>query len=111
MHTPRGKIVAYLLLILVGRVPTLPNFLPAEALSRLPASFAQSRITLGLDLRGGSHLVLEVDSAKLQEKALQSLADDLARELTAAGLPEAGIRAEAGEIGRASCRERVCQYG
>src|SRR3546814_3141033 len=69
MHTPRWKIVAYLLLILVGLVPTLPNFLPAEALSRLPASFAQSRITLGLDLRGGSHLVLEVDSAKLQEKA------------------------------------------
>src|SRR3546814_14686762 len=94
MHTPRWKIVAYLLLILVGLVPTVPNFLPAEALSRLPASFAQSRITLGLDLRGGSHLVLEVDSAKLQEKALQRLADELARE----------------QIGRASCRERVCKY-
>ncbi|ASY55155.1 protein-export membrane protein SecD [Sinorhizobium sp. CCBAU 05631] len=38
-------------------------------------------VTLGLDLRGGSHLVLEVDGAGLQKARLNSLLDDTRRVL------------------------------
>lgn len=92
MYTPRWKILTYLVLILVGLVSVLPNVLPKDILSNLPTSFEQIRITLGLDLRGGSHLVLEVDSAKFLHEGLQNLADDLRRELRTGGLANVSIR-------------------
>lgn len=40
---------------------TLPTFLSPEARSHLPATLQEMTLNLGLDLRGGSHLLLEVD--------------------------------------------------
>ena len=90
MFTPRWKLATYLVLILIGAGATLPNLLPADLLARLPEGMARSHITLGLDLRGGSHLVLEVDSARYLQKRLQGLSDDLKKE---AGRPGVGFHA------------------
>ncbi len=55
-------------------------FLPSTPLSaKLPQWWHQSvpKISLGLDLRGGSHLVMEVETAKAVEASVDNIAADL----------------------------------
>ncbi len=53
------------LIILLGLLSALPNVLPDSALEKLPQWYADNQLTLGLDLRGGSHLLLEVDTRNI----------------------------------------------
>ena len=55
---------------LLGALLCLPNFLPQPA-----AWVPWPRVHLGLDLRGGSYLLLEVDMATVVKERLESLAD------------------------------------
>ncbi len=66
------------LTILFGILAALPNLFTAEQLARLPNVLPKQQVTLGLDLRGGSHLVLEVDAASLIRERLQILASKAA---------------------------------
>ncbi len=71
------KVIAYILITLAVVLPVAFNFLTPAQIDMLPGWVAKARITLGLDLRGGSHLVLEVDSKAFIEERLQILADDM----------------------------------
>src|SRR5690606_3372906 len=51
---------------------TLPNLLPRSA---IPSWLPARQISLGLDLRGGSYLLLEVDLNAVIKERLESLAD------------------------------------
>ncbi len=59
---PPWKIAAILLVCLVGFLTALPTFLGDEEVAALPDVLPKKQITLGLDLRGGSHMLLEVDT-------------------------------------------------
>src|SRR5512134_1024213 len=72
-------IVAFLLLSAVYMTPTLISKLPSWWSGFLP----KDKIHLGLDLQGGSHLVMEVDTPKAIEGALDLIATDLEDSLTA----------------------------
>jgi len=59
----------------------LPNLLPSGVLDKLPAWYQQSRINLGLDLRGGAHFLLEVDLRSVLNERLTNLSDSARGEL------------------------------
>src|SRR5215510_13345769 len=59
----------------------LPNLLPAGVLDHLPTWYQQSRINLGLDLRGGAHFLLEADLRSVLNERLTNLSDSLRGEL------------------------------
>ncbi len=69
--------------LMVGSIvyltPTLVRPLPAG----WPSFFPQEPIQLGLDLQGGIHLILQVEVDKAVETALDGIANDLRRELSA----------------------------
>jgi SecD/SecF fusion protein len=70
------KLVVYGLIILVGSVIALPNaFTPAQ-LSEWPSWLPTQQVTLGLDLRGGAHLVLEIDGRTLRKEQLEAVLSD-----------------------------------
>lgn len=73
MKTSRWVLVTYTLIILFGLFAALPNVFTPAQLDRLPGWFPKQQVTLGLDLRGGSHLVLEVDADALKADRLKSL--------------------------------------
>ncbi|WP_249693779.1 protein translocase subunit SecD [Stappia sp. WLB 29] len=73
MKTSRWVLVTYTLIILFGLFAALPNVFTPAQLERLPGLFPKQQVTLGLDLRGGSHLVLEVDADALKADRLKSL--------------------------------------
>ncbi len=65
------------LVVLGGLLVAMPNALPDKALSRIPAFLPHSTVSLGLDLQGGSYLLLEVDFAQVQRDKAQAMIGDI----------------------------------
>ena len=78
----RWKAAAILLTAFVVCLCAVPNFFPESTVKHWPA-WAQRHIVLGLDLQGGSHLLLQVDANAVRKERLQSLNDDVLRVLRA----------------------------
>ena len=85
----RWKAAAILLTALVVCLCAVPNFFSEDVIRHWP-SWAQRHIVLGLDLQGGSHLLLEVDSAAVRKEQLQAINDDVLRVLRQARIPVTG---------------------
>ncbi len=73
----RTRIWLLNLLILAALLLTVPSFLPENVRKMIPASIPQPTINLGLDLAGGSHILLEADVAQLEKDRLESLEDSI----------------------------------
>jgi preprotein translocase subunit SecD len=85
----RWKAAAILLTALVICLFALPNFFSENVIRHWP-NWAQRHVVLGLDLQGGSHLLLEVDAAAVRKEQLQSINDDVLRVLRPARIPFTG---------------------
>lgn len=81
MKSINQRAVVYSLVILMGLLSALPNLLPDKLLQQFPAWYAQNTFTLGLDLRGGSHLLLEINANELLLDNNRQLADQLSADL------------------------------
>ena len=60
LYFSRWKATAVLLTALIVCLFAVPNFFPDSVVAKWPR-WAQRQIVLGLDLQGGSHILLEVD--------------------------------------------------
>jgi preprotein translocase subunit SecD len=85
----RWKAAAILLTAFVVCLCAVPNFFAESTVKHWP-SWAQRHIVLGLDLQGGSHLLLQVDANAVRKERLQSLNDDVLRVLRAARIQFTG---------------------
>jgi preprotein translocase subunit SecD len=81
LKLPRWRVILCVVAILFGIVFTLPNVLPAKVAAGLPSWVPHQRLNLGLDLQGGSLLLLEVDTASLKAERLTNIAEDIQRTL------------------------------
>lgn len=72
----RWKIILVSLVSLLGLVYVAPNFFNKEDLASLPSWVPQSQIVLGLDLQGGSYLLLEVGVDVVIREKLEGLQSD-----------------------------------
>jgi preprotein translocase subunit SecD len=72
---PRWRIWMLNLVILAGILFALPTVLPANIRAQVAPYLSLPSINLGLDLAGGSHILLEADMAQLEETRLESLED------------------------------------
>ena len=85
----RWKAAGILLTALIVCLFALPNFFSESAVRTWP-SWTQRHIVLGLDLQGGSSLLLEVDTNAVRKERLQGVADDVLRILRQARIPFTG---------------------
>src|SRR5580704_7717329 len=85
LYIPRWKAIAILLTAGICCLFAIPNFLPEKTVQRWPA-WAQRHVVLGLDLQGGSHILLQVDANDVRRQKLQTLQDDVRRIMREAGL-------------------------
>ncbi|MGQ0559363.1 MAG: protein translocase subunit SecD [Sphingosinicella sp.] len=81
LNFPRWKVWAISLTCLLGVLLAVPSFLPARAVASLPGWVDELRINLGLDLAGGSQLLLEAETDLVGRQRLEALEDTLRREL------------------------------
>src|SRR5881398_2850642 len=97
LYIPRWKAIAILLTAGICCLFAIPNFLPEKMVQRWPA-WAQRHIVLGLDLQGGSHILLEVDSNAVRKEKVQSLLDDVRRVLRDARIGYTGLVARGDSV-------------
>ena len=71
------KVALVLGICLLGLVYSLPNLFPRAQMERMPDWLPHEQINLGLDLQGGSHLLLEVQLGAVIKERLESLVDDV----------------------------------
>jgi preprotein translocase subunit SecD len=62
---------------LLGVLFSLPNLFTPAQLAWLPKAVPHKQVALGLDLRGGSYLLLEVDVAAAQTEQLNGIIDNV----------------------------------
>ena len=83
LHFSPTKTASIVLTLLIGLWLALPNILPQGVVDVMPSWLPHKTLTLGLDLQGGGHFLLEVDKASvlreqattLKDRARQTLAD------------------------------------
>jgi preprotein translocase subunit SecD len=86
----RWKVILVVAATIFGILYTLPNVLPPSVTKSWPAVLNQ-KLNLGLDLQGGSYLLLEVDTAALQKDTLNNMVEDVRRDLQTAQIPFTGL--------------------
>jgi len=90
LYFTRWRVAAILLTVVVVCFFAVPNFLPTKMVDSWP-KWAQRHIVLGLDLQGGSHILLEVDSKAVRKEMLEALRDDVRRVLREARIGYTGL--------------------
>src|SRR5215469_8404254 len=85
----RWKAAAIVLFALVVCLFAVPNFIPDRIVKTWP-DWAQRRIVLGLDLQGGSSILLQVDTNEIRKTQLQGVYEDVLRVLREVRIPFTG---------------------
>lgn len=92
MRTSAWRLIAYAIIILAGVATALPNLFTPLQLSALPDWLPKQQVALGLDLRGGAHLVLEVDAKALISERVQDVLRETRRVLRDAKVDPVSVR-------------------
>ncbi len=82
----------------LGVLLSLPNLFTPAQLARLPNIIPHKQVALGLDLRGGSYLLLEVDVAAAQRDRLNTIIDSVRSTLRDAHIGYTGLNVEGDAI-------------
>lgn len=80
MHFSRTRAFAIIVLSLAICALTIPNLLSPAAYNALP-KILQHKMVLGLDLQGGSHLLMQVDSDSVRKEKVENLYNETRRVL------------------------------
>ena len=91
LHFERWKIVLIVLTCLSGVVFTFPNFFSKETVAGWPWWMPHRQLPLGLDLQGGAHLLLAMDTNELEKDWLTTLRDDARKSLREAKIGFTGL--------------------
>lgn len=77
----RWRVLLVVLGSLWAVVFAAPNLIPHDVRQALPAFVPKQTVNLGLDLRGGSYMLLEANLQALQKERLESELDNMAKTL------------------------------
>jgi protein-export membrane protein SecD len=91
LHFSRWKALSILAAVFLGLLFALPNAFDQATWQRLPLVGELSPIVLGLDLQGGSHVLLEVDRADLETQLSKQLIADIRQSLREQKIKYSGL--------------------
>jgi len=77
---PRWKIWLIVASLFIGCAYSIPSFLPENVTNRLP-SILKAHVNLGLDLSGGSHILLEGSTQDVAKQQLQNMEEQIRTEM------------------------------
>jgi len=93
LNFPRWKVIGIWLILSIGIMLSVPSLLPPTVSAYLPGWAQENHINLGLDLAGGSHLLLEADTGDVARQRASLLEDTIRRAMRGAT-----PRVEIGEV-------------
>src|SRR5881275_1201841 len=97
LYFANWKVLLICGICLLGVLLSLPNLFTPAQLAYLPSSL-RKQVALGLDLRGGSYLLLQVDIAAAQRERLNTTIDSVRNTLRDAHIGYTGLNVEGDAI-------------
>lgn len=91
LYFSRWKTISIWAVVLLGVVFSLPNIYPQGFLANMPDWLPKKQMTLGLDLQGGSHILLKIDTNDLIKAQLESARDEIRNQLRDARVGYTGL--------------------
>src|SRR6202162_5583460 len=98
LYFANWKVLLICVVCALGVVLSLPNLFTQAQLSHLPNIVPHKQVALGLDLRGGSYLLLEVDVAAAERDRLNSVIESVRNALRDAKIGYTGLNVEGDAI-------------
>lgn len=92
VNIEKWKIILILLICLLAPIYALPNVLSADVLAKMPSWVPHKTVNLGLDLQGGSHLLLKVEMDEVIAERIDSTAASTRSLLRKERIRPAGLR-------------------
>ena len=94
LYFSKPKIFLILACLFAGIIFSFPNLYNEESVNDLPDFFPKNQLNLGLDLQGGSHLLLEVEVEAIVKERLENLLSDMRLNLREAriGYSQIGVK-------------------
>ena len=77
LYFSRSKVTLILFAVLVAFLFAFPNLFTEKSLKTFPSFIPNQQVNLGLDLQGGSHLLLEVDTDEIVKEKIEVVSSDL----------------------------------
>ena len=87
----KSKMIGVFIVCILGLAFSAPNFFKEQTLKNLPDWLPHKHINLGLDLQGGSHLLVEVEFSAVINDQLESVLDDVRTQLRKARIKYTGL--------------------
>ncbi len=91
VYFPRWKIILIAIVCVLGIAYAAPNFIPRDTAESFPSFVPHKQISLGLDLQGGSHLLLEVQVSAVIKERLAAMVDNVRSTLRRARIGYRGL--------------------
>ena len=98
LHFTRWKTILIWLTVAVGVLFAAPNLFPQSLLNSLPDWLPKKQMTLGLDLQGGSHILLQLDRNDLVVERLETTRNDIRAALRDAHIGYTGLSGTANSV-------------
>jgi len=98
MYFSRWRIITVIAAIVLGMLVALPNALSPDTLAKLPRWVPTRQVNLGLDLRGGAYLLLQIDTDTLNKERLETALDSARGALRTAKIPFTNAEVEGSAI-------------
>lgn len=81
LHFEKWKVAVIAVICVLGLVYSAPNLLSQDQRDSLPSWLPNQSVNLGLDLQGGSHLLMEVNAAQVLDDRLKDIVESIRNEL------------------------------
>ncbi len=77
LHFARWTVILIIAICAAGILATIPNFFSKQEAESWPSWIPHRQLVLGLDLQGGSHILLAVDTDAVVKERVDTLRDDV----------------------------------
>jgi len=91
LYISRWKTLFIWLTVAASLYLSLPNVFSEQELEALPSWFPRQQVTLGLDLQGGSHIMLKLERQDIVKERLETIVGDVRTQLRDAGIRYTGL--------------------
>jgi preprotein translocase subunit SecD len=92
VYFAKWKIALVVMVCVLGAAFAAPNLISRSTTDNLPSWIPNQQISLGLDLQGGSHLLLEVEAQTVINERLESILDAVRTSLRAERIVYSGLK-------------------
>ena len=91
LYFSRWKTIGIWFVVALSVILSIPNLIPQHVLATWPDWAPKKQMTLGLDLQGGSHILLEVARQDLITERLNTVRDEIRTKLRDAKIGYTGL--------------------